>query len=136
MNPTTSIPNRSIATIRSGNVGPFTRRMKATDSATPSVTRVRFAMTSSMVPCSPLVLFEQQLDATFKAVLDLSSRLVSALHVHDMHVQPATVVRQIDGHAARRDVDEHGEQQDLAITRDIQRNRHDRRLDPVASQYV
>ena len=53
--PTTSTPNRSIATIRSGNVGPFTRRMKATSSATPSVTSVMCEITSSMVHRSPSI---------------------------------------------------------------------------------
>ena len=40
MRPTTSTPIKSIATIRSGNVGPFTRRTTAMSSATPA-SRVR-----------------------------------------------------------------------------------------------
>src|SRR6185436_5135939 len=119
MSPTTSIPNRSIATIRSGNVGPFTKRTKAMSSATPSVTSVICDTIASMDLI--LDLFEQQLDAACEAVLDLSSRLLSGFHVHDVHVERPAVVRQIDGHAAGRDVDEHREQQNLSVPRNIQR---------------
>jgi hypothetical protein len=81
-------------------------------------------------------LFEQQTDAPFEPVLDLPARRVGVGHVHDVHVQRPAVFRQVDRDAAGRDVDEHRQQQDFAVARDVERNRDDSRLDPVASQHV
>ena len=59
-----------------------------------------------------------------------------APHVHDVHVECLPVVSQIDRDTARRDVDEHREQQDLAVSGDVQRDCDDRRLNPVAAQHI
>src|SRR5688500_13139217 len=100
---TTSTPIKSIATIRSGSVGPFTRRTTASSSATLSVTSATCVTISSMRPPST----EHHFDPALETVLDFVHGRLGARHVHHVNVERPPIFGQIDGHAAWCYVDEH-----------------------------
>src|SRR5688572_1751727 len=93
---TTSTPTRSIATTRSGNVGPFTRRTTAIRSAKARVISANCVLNAIIVTSS---LPKQPLDALFEAALDVVPARRGGRHVHHVNVQGAPVIRKVDRHA-------------------------------------
>src|SRR5690606_36598674 len=136
MRPTTSTPSRSIATMRSGSVGPRTMRTNAISTASARITMVACVISSSTSGSLSVCRAEQHPYALLESGLDVASRFFDVLDVHDVHIERLPIVGQVDGHAAGRDVDQHREQQDLLVRLHVERHGHDGRRDVVAAEHV
>src|SRR5687768_12366599 len=121
MTHTISTPMRSSATTRSGTVGPRSSLKNASTAARANIASAAVVKMS----CISVRSTKQLQDAPFESQLDFSSRVVRTADVHHVDVHHAPIVGNIERHAARRQVDQHRQQQDFGVLCDIERKRDD-----------